>query len=335
MDRRIGITILFVERCTRPQVIELARQAEALGYDTLWMSEAWGRDAFTILTYIAANTSRIRLAPGIVSVYARSPAITAQSIASLDEIAEGRTALGLGVGSEALTENWHGQSFDNPMQRIREYTEVVRAIATGERVDYQGRFYRVNKFRPLFRPIQEHLPIYLAALGPQMVELAGEVADGWFPNFMSAEALPRFRAHLETGAQRSGREAANVDLYIQRHTCASEDAKLARQLAREALAFIVGGYGPFYRKMAARLGFAEEAAAIERLWNTDRRNIAAGVSDAFLEALTISGTPEQCRNRLLELEEQGLGPISICVPQAAPIEIVRETIDAMGPSRFA
>lgn len=301
----------------------------------LWMSEAWGRDAFTVLTHIAANTERIKLAPGIVSIHARSPASTAQSMASLDQIAGGRTVLGLGVGSEKLTVDWHGGVFDHPIGRMREYAQAVREIFAGERVEYEGRFYQIRGLKPLFRPIQERLPIYLAALGPKMVALAGEIADGWFPNFMSPDGMPQYRAHLAAGARRAGRALDEVDIYIQRHVCADPDAEYARRLARQGLAFLVAGYGPFYRETATRLGFGEEVTRIMDLWATDRPNIANGVSDAFLEALTIAGTPQRCRDRLLELEGLGLAPLAIAVQQTAPLNVIRNTIEAFAPKSFS
>jgi len=334
VDRRIDLTCYFGENVTLQKTIELAQRAEALGYDTLWVGEAWGRDAFTSLTNLACHTSRVKLATGVVNIHSRPPSTTAQSIASLDEISGGRAVLGLGAGSPKIAEDWHGVPFDKPVERMREYVQVVRAMLAGQRMDHHGTFYHAKDFRMAARTVQERLPVYLAALGPRMVELVGESADGWLPNYVAPRYLPVLRARIEAGAARMGRKAADIMTSYRIITCASGDGEQARAAVRQDLGFVIGAYGPFYRDLVARAGFAEEAAHIRTLWETDRKRVASGVTEAMLDALTVAGTPEECRQRYDELRALGLQAINVSLPLFCSPDLVRETIEALGPVAF-
>ena len=186
-------TGLFIE--TSPDIsnadmIAVAQRADALGYHSLWTGESWGRDLFTVLTMLACNTQTVKLGTGIATVFSRTPAIIAQSIASLDSISEGRAILGLGTSGRIVIENWHGLPYKKPLARTREYIEIIRQALAGEQVNHQGELFQLSRFRMTARPVQQKVPIYLASLGPKNLELTGQIADGWLPAWIDGNQLP-------------------------------------------------------------------------------------------------------------------------------------------------
>ena len=334
MRPRTGLVIGFAEKANRELMTGMAARAEELGYETAWMGETWGRDVLTSLTHMASHTSRIKLATGIVSVYSRTPALVGQSMASLDEISGGRAVLGLGASSERITENWHGVPFDRPLQRTREYIEIINLVTSGQRVDYEGRFFRMKGFRLQFTPARDHIPVYLAALGPKNLELTGELCDGWVPAYVDNAYLPTFRNGMASGAAKSGRPVDSIDQAPWVLTCALEDAAAARELARDHLGFFVAGYGHFYYDLVVRYGFGEEAARIKELWAIDRSAVAAGVSEEMLDRLSVSGSPEHCRRKYDELVSLGIGAPTVMLPSTATMDVTRETVEALAPRHW-
>lgn len=336
MPPKIGLTLSLGDDAPRSRVIEFARRAEELGYDSLWAGESWGRDLFTVLTQIACHTSRIQLATGIVNVFSRTPALIAQSIASLDDISGRRAILGLGSSGAKVIQDWHGVPFEKPLQRTREYVEVINLAVSGERVNYDGRFFKLRDFRLRFNPPRKHIPIYLAAMGPKNVELAGELADGWAPVFFSPRHLKHFQQQLAAGAARSGRDADSVTLAPWMIACVTDDLAHARALVRAHIAYYVGGMGRYYNELMVRYGFAEEAARIKELWVNQRDREAAqdAVTDAMIEAVALIGDARRCRERLLEIEAQGVQSPVLFVPYGSNSSIVRSTIEALAPNAF-
>ncbi|MBI3325807.1 MAG: LLM class flavin-dependent oxidoreductase [Nitrospinae bacterium] len=170
---RIGLTLPRSEDLPRKEIVRVVQQAEALGYESVWVGESWGRDGFTWLSQLACHTQTIKLATGITTVYSRTPALIAQTVASLDEISDGRVILGLGTSGPIVIENWHGVPFDRPLRRTREYIEIVRLILSGERVNYTGQIFHLKGFRLPFTPVRKTVPIYVASLGPRNLRLTG------------------------------------------------------------------------------------------------------------------------------------------------------------------
>ncbi len=336
MPPKIGLTLGLGDDAPRSRVIEYARRVEELGYDSLWVGESWGRDLFTVLTHIACNTSRIKLATGIVNVFSRTPALVAQSIASLDDISGGRAILGLGSSGAKVIQDWHGVPFETPLARTREYMEIINLAISGERVHFDGRFFKLRDFRLRFEPPRKHIPIYLAAMGPKNVELAGELADGWCPVFFSPRHLPDFRARLAVGAQKAGRTAESISLAPWMIACVSSDAAHARALARGHIAYYVGGMGRYYSELMVRYGFQEEAARIRELWagRRDREGAQAAVTDAMVDALAVIGDAKRCRERVLEIQAAGVDSPVLFVPYGAGWSTVRETIEGLAPAAF-
>jgi len=336
MPPRIAVTLDDVEDASPGRVIDFARRVEELGYESIWAGEAWGRDVFTILTEIACKTSKLGLATGIVNVFSRSPTLVAQSIASLDELSGGRAILGLGSSGEIVVRDWHGQQFRKPLQRTREYIEIVNLAVSGERVNYEGEFFQLKGFRMSFRPPREHIPIYVASMGPKNVALAGELADGWSPIFFSLAHLPEFASWIQEGAHAGERRGDAVEIAPWMLACATEDVETALGLARAHLAFYIGGMGRYYNQLFARYGFVDEAARIKELWveKKDRAAAAAAVSREILDAVTVIGSPGECRDRILDMHAAGVDLPVLFPPHGCSRELINDTIEALAPKHL-
>src|SRR3954453_17228520 len=204
---------------TGDQQLELVRKAESLGYDSVWASEAYGSDAATVLGWLAGQTSTINLGSAIFQMPARSPAMTAMTAATLDNISNGRFRLGIGPFGPQVAEGWHGQRFGKQLSRTREYVAILRKALARERVEFKGETCELplpdgpgKALKLTIAPVQERIPIYIAAIGPKNTQLAGEIADGWIPLFFSPEHLGTLRENLEEGAQRAGRDLDGFDI---------------------------------------------------------------------------------------------------------------------------
>ncbi len=301
----------------------LAQQAEALGYHALWVPESWGRDAFTLLARVAAATSTLRLGSGVVNVFSRSPALIAQSAASLDEISGGRFILGLGTSGPRVIEGWHGVPYDRPIRRLRQTVEMVRRVLRRDRLD---------GFKLLFHPVRAAIPIYLAALGPASLRLTGALADGWLPVFVPPARLDLLLEDVRAGeAERDPalgplQKAVFVDVGV------DADPPRARDLVRPHVALYVGGMGTFYNALVRRCGFEREAEAIAAAWaRGERRTAATLVSDAMVDAFAVAGDAAACRERLGAYAEAGFDELILDVQAADPAKGL-EAVEAMAPA---
>jgi coenzyme F420-dependent oxidoreductase len=327
---RIGLTLPRSEDLPRKEIVEVVQQAEALGYDSVWVGESWGRDGFTWLTQLACHTSRIKLATGITTVYSRSPALIAQTVASLDEISEGRAILGLGTSGPIVIENWHGLPFDRPLRRTREYIEIIRLILSGERVNYKGEVFQLKGFRLPFAPVRPGVPIYVASLGPQNLRLTGELADGWLPIYLDAGHLPDFQRDLASGAQKSGRALNALDVAPYILACVSEDAEAARHLVKAHLAYYIGGMGTFYANLIARYGFEDEVGLVREAWGKGDRQAAAGqVTDAMVARMAICGSPQEGRTQLETYRAAGVTLPIVSFAHGASRDMIRQTLEGL------
>jgi coenzyme F420-dependent oxidoreductase len=327
---RIGLTLPRSEDVPRQEIVDVVQQAEALGYDSVWVGESWGRDGFTWLTQLACHTSRIKLASGITTVYSRSPAMIAQSVASLDEISAGRVILGLGTSGPLVIENWHGLPFDRPLQRSREYIDIIRLILSGERVNYRGEIFQLQGFRLPFTPVRPQVPIYLASLGPRNLRLSGELADGWLPIYLDVRHLPSFQHHLEAGAQRAGRSLEAIDVAPYLLACVSDHAAEARRLVQAHLAYYIGGMGTFYANLIAGYGFEAEVGRVREAWaGRDRQAAASQVSDAMVAQLAICGSPEEGRTQLARYRAAGVTLPIVSFAHGASRAMIQHTLEAL------
>jgi F420-dependent oxidoreductase-like protein len=309
----------------------LAERAEALGYHGLWVPESWGRDAFTLLARIAANTKSLHLGTGIVNVFSRSPAVLAQTAVSLDEMTGGRFTLGLGTSGPRVIERWHGVPYQRALQRLRETIEIVRQIVRRDRLDHSGEVFQLGDFKLLCHPVRPEIPIYVAALSPASLRLTGEVADGWLPVFVSLQHLNVVRGDLEAGAAR--REAGRAPLRMAPYIAVGVDSDpmVARDLVRPHLARYVGGMGAFYNQLVRRYGFEAEAEAIAAAWaGGERRGVASLVTDAMVDALAVAGDPAACRERFAAYEAAGFDELVLAV-EAPDMERSLAAVEALAP----
>lgn len=301
----------------------IAREAEARGYRTAWVGEASGTEAIVLSTLIATHTQRLGIANGVIPVQTRTPIVYGQAAATLAHLAPGRFALGLGLSSEIIVGQWHGLPFTPSIQQMREAVQIIRAVAAGERVSFDGKFYRLKNFR-LAIPAPSPPPrIYLAALGPRMCELAGEVADGVLLNWIPPAAVPASVRHVEAGAQRAGRSLADVDVAVYVRTCVTDERATVRlALARDITGYaIVNAYARFFEEC----GFADEVRTVNTAWKAgDRAGAVKAISERVLDGLGAVGPADLCRAQLAAFARTGATPVVL--PFAPPGPAARESL---------
>ena len=305
--------------------------ADRLGYDSVWLPEGFGRDAVTFLAALGLHTERIRLATGILSTYTRTPTMTAMSAATIDELTGGRFILGLGVGHEPMTQGGHGVPFDRPITRGRETVQIVRRLLAGERVTFEGKVFRTSGAEISVRPVQDPLPVYLAALKPKMVRLAGEIADGVILNFSPKAYVEEAVGLVREGEAAAGRESGACDVTCYVRVAVTDDYERAKRVLQQILAGRMRL--PFYARYFEDLGFEEETRAITTaLDRGDEEAAARAVTDRLIHAMVIVGTADECRARIDELRAIGLD-----LPVIAPIrtgeagESVEGAIEGLAP----
>ena len=305
--------------------LALVCEAEAAGYDSVWAAEAYGSDAATILGWLAGATDRIRLGSAVFQMPGRTPAMTAMTAATLDNLSDGRMILGLGSSGPQVAEGWHGQPFARQLTRTREYVAVVRMALARERVRFAGETLQLplpdgpgKALKLTISPVQERIPIYLAAIGPRNTRLAGEVADGWMPFLFSPEHLDEFRPALEEGFARAGdgKGYDGFDIAPSVNVFVSDDVESARDVMRPFLALYIGGMGSrernFYTELMARYGFEDAARRVQDLYLDGRKEEAAAALPAeLIDAVTLCGPEDRVRERLRTLDAAGVGTLVI------------------------
>ena len=304
---------------TSPQDASFVRDAERLGATSVWVAEVWGQDALTPLAYLAAQTERIHLGSAIVQLGARSPAMLAMSAMSLQLLSGGRFRLGIGTSGPQVMEGWHGVRFDAPVAMTRETIEIVRMVAAGERLSYQGRRYQLPLPDSQGRAIRSVLPaatvpIYVAALGPRNLELTGELADGWIGNAFIPERAEAFLGPLRAGAAKVKRSVTDLDIVIPvgvEFTTDEDEAAVAARRHARGYAFTIGAMGSkaqnFYNAAFARQGYGADIQAVQRLWLAGRRDEAADRVPVELGAKTnLVGTPAMIAARLRLYRDVGV-----------------------------
>ncbi|MEN8113655.1 MAG: LLM class F420-dependent oxidoreductase [Actinomycetota bacterium] len=303
----------------------LITEAESLGYDSVWTAEAYGTDAVTPLAYLAARTERIKLGAGILQMAARTPAMTAMTAATLDEISDGRFLLGLGVSGPQVVEGWHGRPYTKPLQFTREYVEVVRAVLGREGpVEYDGELLQVpyrgvdatglgKPLKLISKPPRPDMPIYLAAIGPRNVRLTAEIADGWLPVLYSPErAADIYRPLLEEGFARSTdpTKRDRFDIAASVIVSIDDDLDRARLAAKPFISLYIGGMGAkgknFYNDLAHRYGYGEAADRIQAAYLDGRKMEAMrAVPDELVDEIALVGPRERVADRLDAWRDSG------------------------------
>jgi len=292
-------------------------EAERMGVDSVWSAEAWGHDGATPLAYLAAKTSRIKLGSGILQTVGRTPANTAMTAMTLASMSGGRFLLGLGVSGPQVVEGWHGVPYARPIRRLRETIDIVRLISSGERSAYEGDIFRLplpggegKAIRSRAKP-QPNIPIYLATLSPNSLELTGEVADGWLGTSFMPEHADVFFEHIRRGAQKAGRSFDAIDLCVGGAVALSDDVDQLVARHRPGIAFTLGAMGSkrhnFYNAAFRRAGYDEDAIAVQNHWlEGDREGASALVPDELVLQTNLLGTEEMVRQRIRAYRDAGV-----------------------------
>jgi F420-dependent oxidoreductase-like protein len=308
---------------TAEDQLAIVQEAERLGYDSVWTAEAYGSDAATILAWIAGQTTRIKIGSAIFQMPGRSAAMTAMTAATLDQLSGGRMLLGIGSSGPQVSEGWHGVRFGRQLQRTREYIEVVRKALARERLEYHGETIELplpdgpgKALKLTIAPVQEEMPIYLAAVGTKNTALAGEIADGWLPTLVSPEHRPELREPLEEGAARAGRSLDRFDVAPTVNAMISDDIDAARDAMRPFLALYVGGMGSreknFYNQLVARYGFEDAAREVQDLYLAGRKeDAAAALPGELIDQVALCGPADRVRERLRAYAAAGVGTLGI------------------------
>jgi len=311
---RIGIA--FTGGLTPPEIVECVRLAEELGYESAWMTEGHGGDQFAILAACAVATHRIKLGTAISSVFVRSAPTIAMAAATVDHLSGGRFILGLGSSHRVQVEGEHGLAFVQPVQRLRETIEFVRALIRDGTASHHGQTIKIERFDLWFSPRRREIPLYVAALFAPLLEACGEMADGVILTWSTLEAARRATAFVAAGAHRAGRRGEDVEIVSLLPCYVAATRAEARDHMRPSVA-LYAGFFPRYNRLLAENGFPEAAHAIKRMWNAgDRAAAAHAVPDALVEAVAVVGTPEQCRTRVEEYRQAGLA-LPIISPRAS------------------
>jgi F420-dependent oxidoreductase-like protein len=316
------------------ELVALAEEAERLGYDSAWASEAWGTDSVTVLAWVAARTTRIKVGSAIMQIPARTPANTAMTAATLDLMSGGRFLLGLGVSGPQVVEGWHGEPWGKPLAKTREYVAIVRSALRREVVEHHGEHFDVpytgedatglgKPLKLMVRPLRDDIPIYLAALAPRNVALAAEIGDGWLPIFLSPDRLEE-----QFGASLAGsREGFDIAAGVQ--VVAGDDVQDCRDAAKPMLALYVGGMGArgrnFYNALVARYGYEAEARRIQDLYlDGKQREAAAAVPDALVDEVALVGPRERIRDRLARWRESGVTTLLVQTHDLETLRLMAE-----------
>jgi F420-dependent oxidoreductase-like protein len=292
--------------------VELAQEAERLGYDSVWTAESWGNDCFTPLAWIGAQTERIRLGTSVAQLSARTPTACAMAALALDHLSGGRMILGLGVSGPQVVEGWYGQPYAKPLTRTREYVAIIRQVLAREApVTSDGEFYPLpyrganawgmgKPLKPITHPLRADLPIFIGAEGPKNVAQTAAIADGWLPLYYSPYRQEVYADQL-TGAGEDFEIPCTVMVYM------NDDLETALYPVKAMLGFYIGGMGSkkrnFHKELMARMGFADEAEQIQELFFQGRREEAiACVPDAFADEISLCGPRDRIRERLKDWE---------------------------------
>ena len=283
--------------------VDIVRRAEARGFDGVWVGEAWGTETCTMVGALLAQSQHIPIGTGIVSIYLRPPTLTAMQAATLDLIAPGRARLGLGVSTRNIN-NFHGVAWDYPVARTREYVTILRKVLAGERVSFDGTFYRPRGFQ-LSTPLPKKLPIYLAAVNPQMLRLAGEIADGILLAWLPARQVPQSLAEIAQGAARVGRSLTDIDIGCYIHTAVTTNPEQTFHQLRRVLV----GYcqANTYIQGFRHFGYSEILNEVHHYWNAgDRARAEAAIPESMVKELYVFGSADECRAQIERFRQAGV-----------------------------
>ncbi len=328
--------------------LEVVREAERLGFSVVWAAEAWGSDVVSPLAWLAAQTSTIDLGSAVMQIPARTPTMTAMTAATIDSLSEGRFRLGLGVSGPQVSEGWHGVKFDKPLARTREYVDIVKLALSRKKVRYDGKTYQLplpdgpgKALHLMLHPTREHIPIYLAAIGPKNLELTGELADGWLPVFFAPGYAGEQLGLIEKGRAKVGKDLTGFDVAATVPISLGDDLDACALPVRPYSALYLGGMGSreqnFYNALATRMGYGDAAADVQdKYLARDYDGAAAAVPFDFIDATSLLGPVGRIAEKIAEFAQAGVTTISLAPyggnadERIAVIRAAAEALDRSG-----
>jgi F420-dependent oxidoreductase-like protein len=328
---KLGLNLGYAPPGTNPvDLVPLVQRAEQLGFDSVWAAESWGTDAVTVLSWMAACTSRIKVGSAIMQIPGRSPANTAMTAATLDLMSGGRFLLGLGTSGPQVVEGWHGEAWGKPLGKTREYVEIVRAALRRDLVEHDGEHYTIpyhgpgssglgKRLKLMLRPLRADIPIYIAAIAPKNVSLAYEIADGWLPIFVIPERFADAYGPPPEGFE----VAATVNVLV------GDDVAALRDALKPHVALYVGGMGAkgknFYNALVRRYGWEMQAETIQDLYLAGHvREAIAAVPDELVDAVSLVGPKERIAERLEAWKETPVTALLVGSPQPEALDVMAE-----------
>jgi alkanesulfonate monooxygenase SsuD/methylene tetrahydromethanopterin reductase-like flavin-dependent oxidoreductase (luciferase family) len=317
-----------------PGVVDLVVLAEQVGFGAFWKGESNSTDPLVLLSGVASRTKTIKLGTAIYHIYGRSPVTLGIQCATLQDLSGGRLLLGLGVANKSIA-GWHGGVFDRPLKRAREYVEIVRKVAAGERVEYEGEIYQTGKrFQLSWKPAYPNVPVYLAGLGPQMTKLVGKISDGVFINMATPEKVKEIAARVCEGAKEAGRDPSKIEIIAKSRVSLNPDKTLARAKLRQVLTFY--NIADHYSDMLRGMGFDKEVSAIHDAFQKGGFKAAmAALTDEYMDKLPVVPATDvrQIKEKMKAFEEAGVTRMVIpYVPVTEPVEDARRFLEAWGRS---
>jgi F420-dependent oxidoreductase-like protein len=333
---KLGLVFGYWGAGPRDDYIPLAREAEQLGFDSVWVAESWGNDAFTFAAWVAAHTSTIKIGTGVVQIAARTPTATAMAAATLDHLSGGRVILGLGVSGPQVVEGWYGRPSNRPLARTREYVDVIRrALRRDGPLTNDGEFYPLpyrgedasglgKPLKIMVHPLRTEIPIYLGAEGPKNVAQTAEIADGWLPLYYSPYR-PEVYADQLAAAKPGFEVAALVNLAI------TDDVAAGLWPVKATLGFYIGGMGAkgqnYHTKLMARMGFEAESEKIQDLFFAGKRDEAiAAVPEDFADEIALVGPPSRIAKRLEAWRESAVTTLLVSGRDAEQLRQIRDLV---------
>jgi F420-dependent oxidoreductase-like protein len=324
--------------------MSLVKEADKLGFHSVWTAEAYGSDAVTPITWVAAQTERIHVGTAIMQMPARTPAMTAMTATTLDQLSGGRFLLGLGVSGPQVVEGWHGVPYGKPLGRTREYVSIVRDIWAREKpLEHEGEHYQIPYRGPgasgLGKPLKSilhgrRIPIYIAAIGPKSVEQTAEIADGWLPVWYTPYRTGVYKDAVAAGFRKAGggKSLASFDIAPAVTVIQGSDVEACLNMIKPFLALYIGGMGArgknFYNDLACRYGFEDAAKKIQDLYLSGKKDeAAAAVPSQLADEVSLVGPPERIRERLAPWRESGVTTIICGLRQVEAIRTLAESAD--------
>ena len=301
---------------TVEQVLACSRKLNELKPDTVWIPETWGMENFSMLSMASKENSFSKIGSSIVNIYSRSPSLIAMGAVTIDTISNKRLVLGLGTSSQPLVEDFHGDKFERPLKRMKEYVEIIRLILSGKTVNYSGEIFSLKNFSLLIKPPRDRIPIYLAAVNQKMVELTWKIADGVIFYLRPKSEIKSTLAKMQNQKK--------IDASLQIITCVNEDSEKAISRAKQTLAFYVS-VGKIYREFLASNGFENETKNIfEEYEKNGLESNYELVPESMVSKLCIAGTPNECKTQLLQFRETG---IDLPIIQFNPTDNVEDSFN--------